>query len=152
MLFSLLRMLYYLNVLYWLCLGVHMKKEHQIGPKRASDQIGPPVRTTKRNIYNFWFSEDMRAHEYSFERLLSLLSNSGNLTSFRLSNKKLSSKDSGLVRRSRVCSRIYLCSSSSARLYRSTMFHDAYGTFLEILSSLVSHPTNGSSFRLPSKE
>ena len=31
----------------------------------------------------------MRAHEYSFERLLSLLSNSGNLTSFRPSNKKV---------------------------------------------------------------
>ena len=88
----------------------------------------------------------MRAHEYSFKRLLSLLSNSGNLTSFRLSNKKLSSKDSRLVRRSRVCSRIYLCSNSSARLYHSTMFHDACGKCLESLSSLVSHSTNGSSF------
>ena len=30
-----------------------LKKEHQIGPKRALDQIGPPVRTTKINSYNF---------------------------------------------------------------------------------------------------
>ena len=82
-------MLYYLNVLHWLCLGVHMKKEHQIGPKRAPDQIGPPVRTTKRNSYNFWFPENMRAHEYSLEILLSLLSNPGNLTSFRPSNNKV---------------------------------------------------------------
>jgi len=148
----LLRMLYYLDVLHWLRLGVHMNKEHQIGPKRAPDQIGPPVRTTKSNSYNFWFPEDMRAHEYLLEILLSLDSNPGNLTSFRLSNKKLSSKDSWLVRRSRVCSRIYLCSISSARLYHSTMFHYACGTFLESLSSLVSHPTNGSSFWLPSKE
>lgn len=89
MLLWLLRILYYLNVLHWLCLGVHMKKERQIETKRAPDQIGPPVRTTKRNIYNFWFSEDMRAHEYSLEILLSLLSNPGNLTSFRPSNNKV---------------------------------------------------------------
>ena len=44
------------------------------------------------------------------------------------------------------------CSTSHAKLYHSKMFHGACHTCLEILSSLVSHPTNGLSFRLPSRE
>ena len=44
------------------------------------------------------------------------------------------------------------CSNSRARLYQYTMFHGTCYTCLEILSSLVSHPINGLSFRLPSRE
>ena len=91
MLLWLPRMLNYQNVLHWLCLDLHMKKEHQIGPKRAPDQIGPPVWTTKRISYNFWFPEDMRAHEYSLESLLSLLSNGSDRVSISVWSRPQSS-------------------------------------------------------------
>jgi len=42
--------------------------------------------------------------------------------------------------------------TSRAKLYQSTKFHGACGTWLESLSSLLSHPTNSSSFGLPNKE
>ena len=139
----------------------------QIGPTRSGQPdrskpvqtnpigpilFGPPVRTIKRSNHNFWFPIDMKAHKYSLEILSSLISNPANHTSFWLSNKELLTKHWRLVIRSRVCSRIYLCSTSPARLYHYSTFHSACCTCLESLSSLVSQPTNGLLFRLPSRE
>ena len=42
--------------------------------------------------------------------------------------------------------------TSHAKLYQSTKFRGACCTWLESSSSLLSHPTNGSSFGLPNKE
>ena len=97
-----MRILYYLKILHWYCLGAHTKKkirsDNQIRPPdqtksdrttRSDRQIGPiqfgqPVRTTKRNTHNSCFPKDLKAHEYPLERSWSLLSNPTSFTSFRL--------------------------------------------------------------------
>ena len=121
-----MRILYYLKILHWYCLGAHMKKriklDNQTGPldqtksnrtTRSDRQIrpiqfGPPVQTTKKNTHNSWFQNNLMAHEYLFESLWSLLSNTTSFTSFWLPSKDLWSDHWRLLRMSRVCSRIYL--------------------------------------------
>ena len=121
-----LRMLYCLNVLLWFYLGMYIKKigtssnqatnsrqpvrisPNQFGQPDRNNQIGPPVRTTKRNTHNSWFPKDLKAHEYSLEILWSILSNPISFTSFRLPNQDLWSNHWRLLRMSRVCLRIYL--------------------------------------------
>ena len=85
------------------------RSDRQIRP----NQIGPPdrtnsVHTTKRNTHNSWFPKALKTHEYPLERLWSLLSNTTSFMSFSLPNKDLWSNHWRLVRRSRVCPRIYL--------------------------------------------
>ena len=76
-------------------------------PDRTS-QFGPPVRTTQRNDSISLFPQPLKAHEYPFESLWSLLSNPTSFTSFRLPNNDLWSNHLRLLRRSRVCPKIYL--------------------------------------------
>jgi hypothetical protein len=109
-------------------------------------------RTLERNIHNFWFSKVMKVHEDILESLSSPVSNGISFKCFGFPNVEIHPDLWRMLRRSTVFQGQNVGITSHAKLYQSTRLCVTCYTWLESSSSLVSHPTNGSSFGLPNME
>ena len=163
-----LRMLYCLNVLLWFYLGMYIKKigtssnqatnsrqpvrtsPNQFGQPDRNNQIGPASSDHQKKCLLI-----PATSEGPWVPVGKLMKSTFQPNKFRI----ISTSRSGFIIESlktaqnvKSLPEDLSCSNSCPKLYHSTMFHGSCHTFLESLSSLVSHPTNGLSFWLPSRE